>query len=241
MGVDLARLLERARRWPMRAASRMAIRGSSSAGRSVRAGATGATRSASSRPGRFRALGRAAARGVDRQARQGPDPGTRRAADGPDRQAQEVRVSDEYELGQEFFRWEFATAVAGSILEINPFDQPDVQSAKDRTKEILSSGQEPLVEPSARGRALRAGEAGRLRLHPGLRRPDCGDEAQLARSRIVRARRRVASSRTGSAPATCTRRVSCTRAARRPVSSCRSSTTPVTSSRSPGSRSVSRS
>ena len=41
---------------------------------------------------------------------------------------------DEYELGQEFFRWEFATAVAGSILGINPFDQPDVQSAKDKTK-----------------------------------------------------------------------------------------------------------
>jgi hypothetical protein len=68
--------------------------------------------------------------------------------DGPDRQAQEVRVTGEYELGQEFFRWEFATAVAGSILGINPFDQPDVQSAKDKTKEVLASGQEPDVSPS---------------------------------------------------------------------------------------------
>ncbi len=67
--------------------------------------------------------------------------------DGPDRQRQEVRVSGEYELGQEFFRWEFATAVAGSILEINPFDQPDVQSAKDKTKEVLASGNEPDVSP----------------------------------------------------------------------------------------------
>jgi transaldolase/glucose-6-phosphate isomerase len=68
--------------------------------------------------------------------------------DGPDRQAQEVRLSGEYELGQEFFRWEFATAVAGSILGINPFDQPDVQSAKDKTREVLASGGEPDVSPS---------------------------------------------------------------------------------------------
>jgi hypothetical protein len=67
---------------------------------------------------------------------------------GPDRQAQEVRVADPYEIGQEFFRWEFATAVAGSILGINPFDQPDVQSAKDRTNAVLASGSEPDVEPS---------------------------------------------------------------------------------------------
>jgi len=67
--------------------------------------------------------------------------------DGPDRQRQEVRLSGSYELGQEFFRWEFATAVAGSILGINPFDQPDVQSAKDKTKEVLASGSEPDVSP----------------------------------------------------------------------------------------------
>jgi transaldolase / glucose-6-phosphate isomerase len=68
--------------------------------------------------------------------------------DGADRQAQEVRMTGEYELGQEFFRWEFGTAVAGSILGINPFDQPDVQSAKDKTREVLASGQEPDVSPS---------------------------------------------------------------------------------------------
>jgi transaldolase / glucose-6-phosphate isomerase len=58
--------------------------------------------------------------------------------EGPDRQYEEVRVSDPYELGQEFYRWEFATAVAGSIIGINPFDQPNVQEAKDRTNEVLS-------------------------------------------------------------------------------------------------------
>jgi glucose-6-phosphate isomerase len=67
-------------------------------------------------------------------------------ADGADVQLQEVRLPDPYELGQEFFRWEFATAVAGSILGINPFDQPNVQAAKDKTNEVLASG-EAAVEP----------------------------------------------------------------------------------------------
>ncbi|HEY7017734.1 MAG TPA: hypothetical protein VH297_04630 [Gaiellaceae bacterium] len=74
-----------------------------------------------------------------------PAPGE--PADGPDRQAPEVRLPAPYELGQEFYRWEFATAVAGSILEINPFDQPNVQAAKDKTNEVLAAGGEPDVEP----------------------------------------------------------------------------------------------
>ena len=44
-----------------------------------------------------------------------------------------------YRLGAEFFEWEFATACAGWRLGINPFDQPNVQEAKDATKELLSS------------------------------------------------------------------------------------------------------
>jgi glucose-6-phosphate isomerase len=74
-----------------------------------------------------------------------PAPGE--SPDGSDRQRGDVRLSDPYELGQEFFRWEFAVAVAGSILGINPFDQPDVQAAKDRTKQVLDSGEEPSLEP----------------------------------------------------------------------------------------------
>ena len=58
--------------------------------------------------------------------------------EGPDRQAREVELDEPYDLGSEFFRWEFATAVAGAILEIDPFDQPSVQEAKDRTSQILS-------------------------------------------------------------------------------------------------------
>ena len=46
-------------------------------------------------------------------------------------------IRDKYELGGEFFRWEFATAVTGSILGVNPFDQPDVQSSKIATSRML--------------------------------------------------------------------------------------------------------
>ena len=74
-----------------------------------------------------------------------PVPGE--VSEGDDRQEQEVRVSDPYELGQEFYRWEFATAVAGAIIGINPFDQPNVQEAKDRTKALLDSADDPELEP----------------------------------------------------------------------------------------------
>ena len=47
-------------------------------------------------------------------------------------------LTDPYNLGIEFFVWEFATAVAGWRLGINPFDQPNVQEAKDATKDLLS-------------------------------------------------------------------------------------------------------
>ncbi len=46
-------------------------------------------------------------------------------------------LSDAYDLGAEFYRWEYATAIAGHILGIHPFDQPDVQGAKDRTVSVL--------------------------------------------------------------------------------------------------------
>jgi hypothetical protein len=79
--------------------------------------------------------------------RKGLIPAPGESPEGLDRQAPEVRVSAPYELGQEFFRWEFATAVAGSVLEINPFNQPDVQAAKDKTNEVLAAGGEPDLEP----------------------------------------------------------------------------------------------
>jgi transaldolase / glucose-6-phosphate isomerase len=48
-------------------------------------------------------------------------------------------LRDRYDLGAEFFRWEFATAVAGHLLGIHPFDQPNVQESKDNTNRVLES------------------------------------------------------------------------------------------------------
>jgi len=76
-----------------------------------------------------------------------PAPGE--SPEGRDRQRGEVRLEDPYELGQEFFRWEFAVAVAGSYLEINPFDQPNVQAAKDKTNEVLAAGDVELDPESS--------------------------------------------------------------------------------------------
>ena len=61
-----------------------------------------------------------------------------------------IGLADAYDLGAEFFRWEFATAIAGSMLCVNPFEQPDVGLAKERTDALLaeyaSSGRLPAVD-----------------------------------------------------------------------------------------------
>lgn len=49
-----------------------------------------------------------------------------------------IDVADIYDLGQEYFRWEIATAVAGSVIGINPFDQPDVEASKVATRALTS-------------------------------------------------------------------------------------------------------
>lgn len=55
-----------------------------------------------------------------------------------------VRIDfwDKYDLGQEFFRWEIATAVAGSVIGINAFNQPDVEASKIATRELTSEYEE---------------------------------------------------------------------------------------------------
>jgi glucose-6-phosphate isomerase len=50
-----------------------------------------------------------------------------------------LELTDAYDLGAEFFLWEFATACAGWRIGVNPFDQPNVQEAKDATKELLNT------------------------------------------------------------------------------------------------------
>jgi transaldolase/glucose-6-phosphate isomerase len=62
-----------------------------------------------------------------------------------------IAVGDKYDLGQEFFRWEIATAVAGSILGINAFNQPDVEASKIATRNLTSeyekTGSLPAEKP----------------------------------------------------------------------------------------------
>jgi len=51
----------------------------------------------------------------------------------------EIELADIYDIGQEFFRWEIATTVAGSILGINPFNQPDVEASKIVTRQLTEA------------------------------------------------------------------------------------------------------
>jgi glucose-6-phosphate isomerase len=71
-----------------------------------------------------------------------PDPDQDAFVDALNRSGQPVvriDVADTYALAQEFFRWQIATAVAGAILGINPFDQPDVEASKIKTKALTSA------------------------------------------------------------------------------------------------------
>ena len=65
-----------------------------------------------------------------------------------------IDVGDRYDLGMEFFRWEFAIAVAGSVLGINPFNQPDVETSKIETRKLTEefekTGHLPPEDPFIR-------------------------------------------------------------------------------------------
>ena len=71
----------------------------------------------------------------------------------------EIELADKYDLGQEFFRWEIATAVAGSILKINPFNQPDVEASKIVTRQLTEayekSGELPEESPILEERGIK--------------------------------------------------------------------------------------
>ena len=59
----------------------------------------------------------------------------------------QIDVAELLDLGAEFFRWEYATAVAGAVLDINPFDQPNVQESKDFTAELTQAYEKEGVLP----------------------------------------------------------------------------------------------
>lgn len=62
-----------------------------------------------------------------------------------------LNMLDPYDLGAELYRWQFAVAVAGAVLGVNPFDQPDVQRSKEETDAVLEEyanrGALPEMEP----------------------------------------------------------------------------------------------
>ena len=71
-----------------------------------------------------------------------PDPAQRVAMEALEQAGHPVvwiRVKDTWSLGQEFFRWEIATAVAGAILGIDPFDQPDVEASKQTSSALITA------------------------------------------------------------------------------------------------------
>ena len=126
-----------------------------------------------------------------------------------------LEMADLLDLGAEFFRWEFATAVAGASLRIDPFDEPNVQESKDNTNNVLAqyekSGALPDEAPTATTDAISvyggtsgsAAEA--LRAHLDTARtsdyialmayvtPDAENEIALQRLRVaIRDGRRLA-------------------------------------------------
>ncbi len=80
-----------------------------------------------------------------------PDPDQDAFIDALNRSGQPVvriDVADTYGLAQEFFRWQIATAVAGAVLGINPFDQPDVEASKIKTKALTSAYEDEGALPA---------------------------------------------------------------------------------------------
>ena len=70
-----------------------------------------------------------------------------------------ISMADTYDLGAEFFRWEIATAVAGAIIGINAFNQPDVEASKIATRELTSAcektGSLPAEKPFVEGGGMK--------------------------------------------------------------------------------------
>ena len=82
-----------------------------------------------------------------------PDPALLERATGSGAPIVTIQHPDVYALGAEFLRWEVATATAGLLMSINPFDEPNVKQAKDATSALLETYKQstrlPLPEPHA--------------------------------------------------------------------------------------------
>lgn len=88
--------------------------------------------------------------------------------------ALQIDWQDDYELGGQFFLWEFATAVAGYVMGINPFDQPNVESTKIQARKIVEEFQKSGKLPSGKSEPLNAAS-----LHKFLQQAGDGDYVAL--------------------------------------------------------------
>ena len=93
-----------------------------------------------------------------------------------------IVIEDPMDLGGEFIRWEVATAIAGAVLGIDPFDQPNVEEAKDRTRQLLG-----FAGPAGSGSVAGAGsgEAGPTHMPPPVL--EIGDPGERGLSDAIRA------------------------------------------------------
>jgi transaldolase / glucose-6-phosphate isomerase len=79
---------------------------------------------------------------------------TTEAEEGEDRFEVSVHLGDPTDLGAEFMRWEVATAIAGHVLDIDPFDQPNVTESEDNTTKVLDDLPLPPARTEPPGRML---------------------------------------------------------------------------------------
>lgn len=69
-----------------------------------------------------------------------------------------ILLSDPIDLGAEFVRWEVATAIAGAVLGIDPFDQPNVEEAKELTRDLLARHDRGEIDPTAPPEPIATGD-----------------------------------------------------------------------------------
>ena len=164
---------------------------------------------------------------------------------------EELVIADPFDVGGEFVRWEMATAAAGIVLGIDPFDQPNVQESKDATKALLAAFAEQGALPSIgahRGRirpqrlrrppgagrhsrdrrrrgppAPEPGHRRRLLRDPGLPAQGSGSRGPVAARPAARTRHAGSGHHAGiRAPLPALNRTAAQGRGRRPASSCRS-------------------
>ena len=90
-----------------------------------------------------------------------------------------IRIPDAQALGAEMYRWEMATAILGYLLDINPFDQPDVEAAKLRAREALSPARASRPD-AGDAKSFSKARAAELHRDPSVRPTERGECASPA-------------------------------------------------------------